>query len=352
MDLNERAREATDELLRTTPDVKQGWQSLRQLRRRRRATRAGAVVAVLAVVGVGVGVQQLRPDSTPPVAAGPVFDANGALIGLSVDGDGQAAVTRASGKSTTQLPATAAGAFGPFQFTTDGSTLIYTYDGKLRSRFLATGEDRAIYDCPDRTCNVAVSADGTQLAAWDGKTITRGSMGGGSAPPLAVGREVIFAAWSPDGSRIAFSAYAGAYRQVAYFVVDVASGKVTRLGAVGGVPAAGPAWSPDGASLALLQAHGWDAVRDIDLVVLPTDGSDSTVVRSIGRCGCKRYNPAVTWSPDGDYIATTAVGVPDAHTVGGPVYAVHPDGTDWHQVADGRWVNHLAWQPVVGKAGE
>lgn len=121
-------------------------------------------------------------------------------------------------------------------------------------------------------------------------------------------------AWSPDGSRIAFSSSRDG--QTHLFVVDAAGKKTTRL-ALGGEDRH-PTWSPDGKHLVFTRASPGR------IEIINADGS-----------GAHRLTPGTAeegdpaWSPDGRWIAY------DRRTPGGPIrelWLIHPDGSGNHQL--------------------
>ncbi len=92
-------------------------------------------------------------------------------------------------------------------------------------------------------------------------------------------------AWSPDGTRIAFTQPVGHYGDSAVTILNLEDGSTTQVAA-----GRGPAWSPDGQRLAFS-----DSKR---LTVANVDGSDPKVIAGCGG------DP--TWSPDGAWIAYIA----------------------------------------------
>jgi Tol biopolymer transport system component len=146
------------------------------------------------------------------------------------------------------------------------------------------------------------------------------------------------ASWSPDGTRLAFSASCGGgcgsvgdpYHGVRIAVP--ASGSDRLVVAGDGI---GPlAWSPDGsrivyASHGHMEARGWITDRTWSLWSIDVHGSDPVQLKS----GLTTGLDSVSWSPDGSRIA---------YASGGSIYTVGVDGSDQRRIAEG---TNAAWSP-------
>ncbi len=101
-------------------------------------------------------------------------------------------------------------------------------------------------------------------------------------------------AWSPDGTRIAFTSDRNGNEEV--LVVEVSTGEETNL-TNSEAPDRQPTWSPDGSKIAFLSSP----FGGTDIYVMNADGTGRTNltnrVASYGRPG---------WSPDGSRIAFTS----------------------------------------------
>lgn len=105
---------------------------------------------------------------------------------------------------------------------------------------------------------------------------------------------IVSAAWSPDGTRLAYLSFENKRQQV--FIQDVASGRRELIASYTGMNNA-PAWSPDGRRLAL---------------TLSKDGNAEIYVLNLASKALQRLttNPAIdteaAWSPDGSSIVFTS----------------------------------------------
>ncbi len=175
--------------------------------------------------------------------------------------------------------------------------------------------------------SVAWSPDGSKLAfaavttSWDeGYGIFLVDSDGSNLTRLETGGQpALYPVFSPDGSRIAFTARHDGKSDV--YVIEVGGGERVRLTdhqADDGYPS----WSPDGARIA------FHSNRDgnYEIYVMNEDGSG--VVR-ITDHPADDYNPA--WSPDGCSIVFDS----DRDDVeGDEIYIVSPDGSDLALVVD------------------
>jgi Tol biopolymer transport system component len=139
------------------------------------------------------------------------------------------------------------------------------------------------------------------------------------------------AAWSPDGSRIAF--VSDREGPVEIYLMSAGGGDVHRLTRGSGV-AARPSWSPDGEEIAFDRAptpyiHGQASLR----IVRVRDGLERRLPAGGG------YQPA--WSPAGNWIAF--VSDRDGHP---DLYVAHPDGGGLRRLTgDGAPKFRPAWRP-------
>jgi Tol biopolymer transport system component len=198
----------------------------------------------------------------------------------------------------------------PFGDTTFPPTHIYTMRADGTEQKALTPLDGHAEGAP------AWSPDGTRIAfTRDGRTWLMDA--DGSHPERLTRGASFFPAWSPDGTRIAYA------HATQIWIADVDGSKKVRL-AIGADPQeGGPVWSPDGASIAFVGKGG--------IHVLSVEGSDDTLLRPFG------WNPA--WSPDGRWIAYWSP--PDE------IYLVRADGSSTRRLTHTprREERRPAWSP-------
>ncbi len=148
---------------------------------------------------------------------------------------------------------------------------------------------------------------------------------------LAPGTNSLYAAWSPDGSRLAYLGQE-AGSSIGLYMVDVGSNGVLGGGLAGRLigpdlgpdlsnPLGRPYWSPDSSELVVAGPEG--------VFVVPADGSPHRLVAD-------GYNP--TWSPDGKRLAFFRTVDPSEYWNGRPctarTWVVDAVGTNLRQLEE------------------
>jgi Tol biopolymer transport system component len=143
--------------------------------------------------------------------------------------------------------------------------------------------------------------------------------------------------WSPDGSRLAFTAISFDSQQVQPGHIDVVnvdgSGQTQLTNAPN--PDSYPAWSPDGKEVAYTRGPV-DPLGNSDVFVMSADGTNQRDLTN---------NPAFdgfpSWSPDGSKIAFTSDRDGNAE-----IYTMNADGSDQTRLTDNPASDaHPAWSP-------
>jgi TolB protein len=146
-------------------------------------------------------------------------------------------------------------------------------------------------------------------------------------------------AWSPDGTRIAFSGYnhggssSGGGANYDVYVMNADGSELQNLttspdDVAKGASQGPPVWSPDGTMLAFEGDDG----KDDGVYAMNADGSG---FRWLAAAGWPQ------WSPDGTRILY-AMGVPH----GSDLFTIAPDGTGAQQLTDAPgWDQQPAWSP-------
>jgi Tol biopolymer transport system component len=136
------------------------------------------------------------------------------------------------------------------------------------------------------------------------------------------------AAWSPDGSRIAFLDVDGVWRRASVSVVDVATGTVTKIHESSFGPGT-PTWSRDGAFVVVAALDPYSSrFREgtnqlLRIPVAPADSAQAITLfadRSID----SRAGAGPAWSPDGTSMAVINAGVLTVVPVSGEGRPVGP----------------------------
>jgi WD40 repeat protein len=248
----------------------------------------------------------------------------------------------------------AASPLSDFSWSPDGRELAYEGLGKMRVMQVATGASHALLGCPN--CSFAWSPFGRYIAVADLSSIRLVDARTGAVVPIPVPRLSGFynPSWSPDGTRLAFTAFGSQGRGL--FAVD-ADGSDLRLLFRSGTLAQhngarnvlfDATWSPDGSVIALLAGHALTAGHAPNLrlsvrTITPT-GTQSRHLRTIGSCYCFGFLPGISWSPDGRLLAVDTINAPvDAPRAG--LFEMRPDGSHMTWVGTGG-NGPLAWQPV------
>jgi Tol biopolymer transport system component len=190
--------------------------------------------------------------------------------------------------------------------------------------------------------------------AWDGSNAARLI---DCAPPC---RDNDSPAWSPDGTKTAFSRIdnVGGHNPGSRLqVIDVATRKITTVASTQGAEyAAAPRWSPDGRSI----------VVEVDQYV--DDGNDTTTVTSEAIAVVRLDDPAPTihpitaadtyatypdWHPTKDLILFAAGAVNPLDATGEPsnLFTIHPDGAGLTPLTHQGPADDGVWMPAFRPDG-
>ena len=150
------------------------------------------------------------------------------------------------------------------------------------------------------------------VAHMDGSNLRKLTSDGG---PNSYNSE---AAWSPDGSRIAFSKSDGQWG-AAIYVIDADGANPTRLSPEGAYDAT-PTWSPDGSRIAFENRR--DNTSGGHIFVMNADGTNRVQLTSN-----RQPNSSPAWSPDGHRIAYVTYS-DTAGDSGTDIYVINADGTN------------------------
>jgi Tol biopolymer transport system component len=201
--------------------------------------------------------------------------------------------------------------------TRDGDYAIYTMsaDGRGEKRLTEAADDASTLRTLFFQVEPAWSPDGTRIAFSSNRTgsfdlYAMAADGTGTRRLTATPAEDRHPSWSPDGRRIAFSR--GTPGDL--HVMDADGSSMRRL-VESPADDRQPVWSPDGRWIAFTRKAPGTSIRELWLV--RPDGSDARRLTYLGAVG-----DAPAWSPDGKRIAFAT----DVRNVQFDIYSVGVDG--------------------------
>jgi Tol biopolymer transport system component len=148
-------------------------------------------------------------------------------------------------------------------------------------------------------------------------------------------------AWSPDGSRLAFTRSVDDGARFAMFVADVDGSRVERLAAP--PTAQSPAWSPDGERIAFMAFA--EGTEQESLFVMDSEGSGVRAIPGLP--------PEASWPSWGPPPPTEEPVPPGnlaengriAYVSNGQLLTITPDGGDAHRIGVADRVGGVSWSP-------
>ena len=274
--------------------------------------RVGIVVAAL-VIGAGavaIAVAALtgstdRPNSSPTVA--PPLAQNGVIAYGSITDEGLFWTVRPDGSHFTIVHVNVPGFVAMPSWSPDGNRIAFTLQSTDDPH--PEGGNFDIYTAnadgsdPERLTHDQVdsqpvwSPDGARIAYVRGRQIWIMDADGSEAHSVHQGGDIGFPSWSPDGSEIAFVSINDTNADI--YVMKPDGSDVRRL-TDDPSHEDRPAWSPDGRSIAFTSEGG---TRDPGIYTAAPDGTGVSELLS----DPDPANLGFAWSPDGASMAVVGI---------------------------------------------
>ncbi len=232
-----------------------------------------------------------------------------------------------------ELPDAPAPVAGQIAFSRNGRIYLASTDGTGAVQLSAGPDDSEPAWSPDGS-RIAFSrggdAGGIYVMGADGGTAVRRASAGSSPT------------WSADGQWVAFACQVRADGGICKVRADDDGAAPATVLARAGA-AAYPAWSPDGTRIAF--SSDWNLYDfELDLWVMRLDGSAPTLLLgSQSVVAFDRVQPA--WSPDGRQIAVESCLYAYSVCAVGTVAVMNADGSGFVDVAATKGLAHPSWSP-------
>jgi len=191
------------------------------------------------------------------------------------------------------------------------------------------------------------SPDGTKIAFWsphqESTAIFTMNPDGSGLKQITPTDEIsgYDPAWSPDGTKIAFERQreraAGVYNNIWVMNASDGTGQVNLTSNAPGIFAFAPAWSPDGTKIAFSNDT---VLGDTEIYTMNPSGSSRTALTNTPTVA--EYVSA--WSPDGTQILFEAYDIEQTSLTG--IWKMRIDGTNRINILADSHAHYADWQPL------